>query len=200
MKLVYTVIFITISSCIFAHDRLAIDEFNYDDYGYVIKKNGDSIFGFFNLSTILNSSKIILKIPDQKQIKIPAKEVTYIVSGSFVFKNFNTFDFLGRIIDTTGTVKIHEAYSHKINSFAGVDGPKGSYTTLRYSYIIKPPNSTSEVIYEKPFNAIKINNYNEQLKQIFLSDRVVIKYLKSLDKISFDDIPSVIGQINTLFK
>lgn len=196
MKLVYTFIFIVFTSYLFAHDRLAFDEFNYDEYGCVIKSNGDSVFGFFNVATIFNSSKITIKLYDEKKVKIPAKEVKFIICGNNVFKTFNNFSFLGKIIDTIKTVKIYEAYSRELK---GPSGYAPQYLFIN-SYIIKPGNLSAEVIYEKRSIKNGWTNYNEQLKQIFLSNREVIKYLNSLDKISFDDIPSVIAQINTLYK
>lgn len=196
VKLIYTSIFIILSYSIFAHDRLAFDEFNYDEYGCVIKSNGDSVFGFFNVATIFNSSKIIIKLYDEKKVKIPAKEVKFIISGNNVFKNFNDFSFLGKIIDTNKTIKLYEAYSRELK---GPVGYAPQYLFIN-SYIIKPGKLSAEVIYEKRSIKNGWTNYNEQLKQIFLSNREVIKYMNSLDKISFDDIPSVIAQINTLYK
>lgn len=193
MKLLYIFIFIIFSSSVYAHERLAIDEFNYDEFGYIIKSNRDTVFGFFSLKNIFNSSKITLKLSDEKKVKIPAKEVSFVISGNNVFKNFNNFNFLGKIIDTNKTVKLFESYSYELT---GAIGFPSQYILLN-SYIIKPSNLSAEVIYERSLYKIRAN-YIEQLKQIFLYNKDVIKYLNSLGKISFDDIPSVIAQINTI--
>ncbi|MDB5228797.1 MAG: hypothetical protein JWN78_2990 [Bacteroidota bacterium] len=194
-----------------AHDHLTYDYFATPRFGFVLKTNNDTLVGtvqifdnyfketlkteYIPVASLRN--KIIFKTDRQEEIKINFSEIKQVVEGkkSFAFYEGDIW----RIIDTPRIVRVYEGYKKQYFNLVTNPNPGGAGTSvlsrdLRYSYVVRLGKTNPVNFYEDGIG------YKKKFKLLFSYKENVMDYLNTIGDIKFDDIPSVIDHINSLYK
>lgn len=161
--------------------------------------------------------------------RVKLRELKYIKYGDDLYKVFNLKDFpkgifIAKLLDSSQIVNIYYGFEFILHKSIVLGGsslnPTSPSFNIKDVYVIQIGNLTPEIFYnntflEYPFtvrdanfekfepNTIEVTtgiNYKKKLKNIFYYKSDVYAYIKMLKDISFHQLPSVVKEVNKLYK
>lgn len=124
-----------------------------------------------------------------------------------LYFNDSTDTYFGQILDTTLTLKFYKGYNCSFNGAGGFYSTGGIYvgggggTSFIESYIVSIDGNEA-VNFARSINDLsifEIDNYKKKLLKAFGDNDKIVTYLNKFKKVRFDDIPSVVAFINSVY-
>ncbi|MDB5228796.1 MAG: hypothetical protein JWN78_2989 [Bacteroidota bacterium] len=194
MKYLFLTLLHVISLTGFSQEWVELKDIAKETQGYIVEQTGKITYGLIKIKPY--REKIIVTTRDSI-IKIDPLLVKVIHKDSMdympLFLN-DSMDFVyGVVEDTLQTYKLYRGYlwPNQNSPMTLTVFPSGSIA--KHAYVITLNNKDAVIIY----NATK---YRKQLEYAFDDSPRILRYLDSLDKIHFYDIPEIIRHINSLYK
>lgn len=195
------------SLTLYANEALNWEMLTVKEQGIVIESSGHQNFGEIEIQPCRN--RVIIHRADST-IKIDIGIIKRIskksVDVQLLYFNDSIDFYFGQFLDTIHTLKFYKGYNCDVSMSFGSFGTVGAmasgiHANYMESYIVsidgnQAVNFSRNV---KGLNFLEIDNYKKKLLKAFGENPKIVTYLNGYKKVRFDDIPTVVSYINSVY-